>query len=117
MVPAEKEQTHLASRLYHKPIAPSCAEVSALLWLGCLKTDCSAALDLQSSSPAAHYGTAHSSSTLKAPMDTQGAHFQGTTEHRRFPGFCGALEALIGELRSLLNSDSIGNSVKVTWRM
>jgi len=53
-------QTHLVQRVYHKPIAPSCAEVSALLWLGWLKTPFSAALDLQISSPAAGYGAAYS---------------------------------------------------------
>lgn len=72
MVPAEREQTHLASRLYHKPIAPSCAEVSALLWLGCLKTDCSAALDLQKQL---------SCSTLR--HCTQQQHAEGSYGHPR----------------------------------
>lgn len=56
----QQAQTHLVSRFYYKPIAPSCAEVSELLWLGWLETNCSAALDLQISSPAAGYGKADS---------------------------------------------------------
>lgn len=109
-------------RFYYKPIAPSCAELSELLWLGWLETNCSAALDLQISSPAASCGKAHSiiaairSGLLWASKEC--ANFLSKTEYYWLPSFRGSPGSLfcIRGLRFFLISNEIGNFVESLGR-
>lgn len=118
----QKGQTHLMSRFYYKPIAPSCAEGSELLWLGWLETNCSAALDLQISSPAAGYGKAYSIIAAirwrLLRVSEWWANFLCKTEYYWLPGFCRSPGSLccIYDLGFLLNSYGIGNFVESLGR-
>lgn len=114
----QKGQTHLVSRFYYKPIAPSCAEVSELLWLGWLETNCSAALDLQISSPAAGYGKAYSIVAAICwgllRVSNWWTNLLCKTEYYWLPSFCGSPGSLFCtcDFSFLLNSNNMRNFVE-----
>lgn len=116
----QKGQTHLASTLYYKPIAPSCADVSALLRLGWLETNCSAALDLQNPLSCRRLRQSIAAATswglLRAPK--WWTKFLCKTEYHQLPSFRGCLgsQFCLCDLRFLLSSNNTNNFVATLGR-